>query len=252
MSVARSRRGAGWAALLLVCALAAGCGAGTTATAVRPSDPATAEARAVAFAHAVNLRAGDLAGYFGSGAETQEPKPGRYDLEYHGCLRAGGPARGTAAISSPELAAGRAFDSRLVISRVEVWPTAGLVALHEARSHGARGRACLVAFLDATHAQTNRERAGRGQIGPFTIKFVSYPLPGVTSSFLTRIDETRLRRNGSVLLQIYRDLYGFATGRAEVELEAIGFSHPVPAVTEKAALARLLARARANAGKLPR
>ncbi len=238
--------------MLLACCLPAGCGAGATATAVTASDPPTAEARAVAFAHAVNLRAGDLVGYSSSGGETEEPKPGRYDLEYHRCLGAAGPARGIAAISSPELAAGRRFDSKLVISRVEVWPTPGLVALHEARSRGPRGRACLVRFLEATHAQTNREREGRAQIGPFTVEVASNPLPGVTSSSHTRIDETRLRRNGSVLLHIYRDLYGFATGPAEVELEAIGFSHPVPAVTERAALRKLLDRARANATNLPR
>ena len=64
------------------------------------------------------------------------------------------------------------------------------------------------------------------------------------------MDETRLHRNGAVFFHVYRDLLGFTSGPAEVELEAIGFVHPVPARTEKQALRILLERATANAGDL--
>ena len=84
------------------------------------------------------------------------------------------------------------------------------------------------------------------QIGPFTIVTVHTPLPGVSHSFRTTINETRLLRTGAIRAHVYRDILGFTTGPAEIELEAIGVGHPVPAATEEKALLLLLARARAR------
>jgi hypothetical protein len=133
-----------------------------------------------------------------------------------------------------------------VKSTVEVWPTPALAASNNSPSHKARARACFVRFLEAFHRRTNRERKGRMQIGPFTIATVPNPLPGVSNSFLTTIDETRLLRSGAIRAHIYRDIFGFITGPAEIELEAIGFGHPVAASTEAQALHLLLDRARAS------
>jgi hypothetical protein len=81
---------------------------------------------------------------------------------------------------------------------------------------------------------------------------VPNPLPGVSHSFLTKIDETRLLRTGAIRAHIYRDIFGFITGAAEIELEAIGFGHPIPAPTEKNTLRLLYGRATANATYLRR
>lgn len=241
--------GARSAAILLAAGLLAGCG-GAAASVVGvtlPTSRQVTKAQAVAYAHAVNLRAGDLPGFTSTGSETEAPKPGRYSLEYSRCRGGVNPARRIAEVFSPEFSAGRAFYGKIVRSTVEVWPTSAIVALNNTRLHSSRGRACLVRYLEAVDKQIDRERKGREQIGPFTITIVPNPLPGVSHSFLTKIDETRLLRTGAIRAHIYRDIFGFITGPAEIELEAIGFGHPIPAPTEKEALRLLYGRATANA-----
>jgi hypothetical protein len=242
------RPGAVRSAVLLAAALLTGCGgvaASATSVALPTSGPVT-EAQATRYAHAVNLRAGDLPGFTGTGGETEGPEPGRYDLQYRRCLGGTDLARRIAAITSPEFSAGRAFHAKIVTSTVEVWPTPAIVALNNARSHSHRGQACLIRFLDAVHTKIDRERKGRMQIGPFTLAITPDPLPGVSNSFLTTIDETRLLRTGAIRAHIYRDILQFTTGPAEIELEAIGFGHPIPVPTEKQALRLLLGRATAR------
>jgi hypothetical protein len=235
-------------ATLLMSGLLAGCG-GTGGPVVNVKPPASGpitKTRAVAYAHAVNLRAGDLPGFTSSGSETEAAKPGRLALEEIRCSDGVSPAHRIVKLESTEFSAGRAFYSKIMKSTVEVWLTPALVASNNSPSHKSRARACFVRFLEAFHKRTNRERKGRMQIGPFTITTVPNPLPGVSNSFLTTINETRLLRTGAIRAHIYRDIFGFITGPAEIELEAIGFGHPVPASTEAQALHLLLDRARAN------
>lgn len=217
----------------------------------RTSGPLT-KAQAVMYAHAINLQPRDIPGFTSIGSETEAPAPGRYALEYSRCRGGVSSARRIANIQSTEFSAGSAFYGKLLKSTVEVWPTPALVALNNNRSHSARGRACLVRFLEAVHAQINQERKGRRQIGPFTITTVPNPLPGVSHSFLTTIKEAWLLRTGAVRAHIYRDIFGFITGPAELELEAVGVGHPVPALTEEKVLLLLLGRARANTTYLQR
>jgi hypothetical protein len=240
--------GAARSAILLAAGLLAGCG-GTAASVVAVTPPASGpitKPQAVAYAHAVNLQAGDLPGFTSSGSETEEPKPGRLALEEIRCSGGVSPARRIARMESTEFSAGRALYSKIMISRVEVWPTPALAASDNSSSPS-RARACFVRFLEALHKRTNRERKGRGQIGPFKLIRVPNPLPGVSESFLTTINETRLHRSGAIFFHVYRDMFGFTTGATEIELEAIGIGHPVPAATEEKAVLLLLARARANA-----
>jgi hypothetical protein len=235
--------------LLLAAGLLVGCG-GAAASLVSPTRPTSGhvtKAQAIAYAHAVNLHAGDLPGFASIGSETEAPKPGRYALEYSRCVGGVNSARRIATISSPEFSAGSGFYSKIVKSTVEVWPTPAIVAVNNKRSYSSHGKGCLVHFLKMVHRQINRERRGRAQIGPFTITIVPNLLPGVSHSFLTKINETRLLRTGAIRAHIYRDIFGFTTGPAEIELEAIGVGHPIPAPTEKEALRLLSGRATTNA-----
>ncbi len=235
--------------VLLLGGLLAGCGGVATSNA-RVAEPTVTRAQAVSYAAAVNLRPRDLSGFSGLGREVEVPPPGPNDLEYARCTGAADPADRVAAIASPEFSAGRGFGSRLIKSSVEVWPTEAIVALDKARSKSPHGRACLLRAFEAIHRKINREHKGQMRIGPFTITTMPNPLPGVTGASQTRLDETRLHRNGAVFFHVYRDLLGFTSGPAEVELEAIGFVHPVPARTEKQALRTLFERATANAAGL--
>jgi hypothetical protein len=230
-------------------ALLTGCG-GTAPSVVGVTPPTSGpitKAQAVAYAHAVNLRAGDLPGFTIDESEMEAPKSGRYDLEDIRCRGGVNPARRIAKIDSTELSAGRALYGKVMRSIVEVWPTPVLVVSNHTTSHSPRGRACLVREIETVNKQIDRERKGRMQIGPFTITTVPNPLPGVSHSFLTTINETRLLRTGAIRAHVYRDIFGFVTGPAEVELEAIGYGHPVPTATEARALQLLVDRATAHA-----
>jgi hypothetical protein len=231
--------------------LLTGCG-GTAASVVGVTPPTSGsitKAQAVSYAHAVNLQPGDLPGFTSSGSETEAPKPGRLALEEIRCSGGASPARRIAQIESTEFTAAikRAFYGKIIKSTVEVWQTPALVASNNSPSHKSRARACFVRFLDALHKRTNQERKGRMQIGPFTITTVPNPLPGVSHSYLTTINETLLLRTGAIRAHMYRDIFGFTTGPAEIELEAIGFGHPVPSSTEAQALQLLVDRATAHA-----
>jgi len=245
-----------WSAILLATGLLAGCGS-TAAPVVGVTAPASepiSKAQAVAYTHSVNLRASDLPGFRTIGSEAELPEPGRYGREAIRCNGGVNPPRRIVQVHSAEFTGGSAFYGAVVKSTVEVWPTPTLVALNTVRSHSPRGRKCLVRFIEAVNKQINRERDGRRQIGPLTINIVPNPLPGVSHSFLTTINETRLLRTGAIRAHIYRDVFGFVTGPAEIELEAVGFGHPVPTPTETKALLVLLDRATANAvytGKVP-
>jgi hypothetical protein len=241
-------------AVLLATGLLAGCGSANApvAHAIAPAPEAITKAQAVAYTHAVNLRAGDLPGFSTIGSEAEAPEPGRYGRQAILCSRGVNSPRRIVQVHSAEFTAGRALYGEVLKSTVEVWPTPALVALNNVRSHNARGQRCLKRFLEADHKQINRERDGREQIGPFTITIVPNPLPGVSHSFLMTINETRLLRTGPIRAHIYRDVFGFIAGPAEIELEAIGLGHPVPTPAEAKALLVLLDRATGNASHFHR
>jgi hypothetical protein len=211
-----------------------------------PTSTLVTKAQAVMYAHAVNLRASDLPGFTSSGSETEAPNPGHLALEEIRCSGGVSHPRRIARIESTEFLAGLGFNGKIMKSAVEVWPTPALVALNNSPSHKSRARACFVRFLIALHRRINQERKGRMQIGPFTITTAPHPLPGVSHSFRTTVNETRLLRTGAIRAHIYRDIFGFTTGPAEIELEAIGFGHPIPYSTEAQALQLLLHRATAH------
>jgi hypothetical protein len=209
-------------------------------TGVPPTSRPTTKAQALAYAHAVNLRPSDMPGFTSIGSEAEAPEPGQYGLQAIRCGGGVNPARRIVQAHSAEFSAGRAFYGKVVKSIVKVWPTPALVALNSVRSHSSRGRRCLARFLESVHKRLNHERKGRRHLGPFNITIVPDPLPGVSHSFLTTINETLLLRTGAIRAHIYHDIFGFVTGSAEIELEAIGFGHPIPTPTEAKALLLLL------------
>ncbi len=229
---------------LLMSGLLAGCGAASAVGTSTSASGPISNAQAVAYAHAVNLRAGDIPGFASHGAELEAPKPGRLALAEIRCSGTTNPARRIARIESAEFSAGRGSHSELVKSAVEVWPTPTVVAVNNGPHHRSRSRVCFARFLRALHHRMNVER--KGQIGPFTITTAPIPLSGAVNGSLTRVDETRLLGTATLRAHIYRDILGFTTGPAEFEVEAIGFGHPVPASIEVRTLQLLLDRATAH------
>lgn len=236
-------------AIVLVSGLLAGCGSATPAARVG-TPAALARSRALTFARVVNLKSDDLPGFVGAGSEAEPPAAGPIDLAQDRCTGVLSASLRVAKVSSPEFSAGRGLHAEILKSTVEVWPTARDVVFNSARSETRHGEACLVAALRAARRKINLERRGRMLIGPFTVATVPEPPPGVSHSFLLKIDETRLHRSGAVFFHVYRDVFGFTSGPSEVELEAVGFGHPVPTRTEQRALRSLVGRTRASADSL--
>ncbi len=228
--------------------LAAGCGGGSSASGDRGALGASAtitKARAVAYAHAVNLRATDVPEMSPGSPERTAPTPKRSTFEFVRCYGGVSPGRVVLQMHSPEFSVGHGARSQLEESEVEVWPTSGLAAHNFAANHTARYRACFVRFREAENKNLNKGRAGKVLYGPLTVSALPAPLPGVAQSFGFRIAQSLLR-DGQLRLRIYHDVFGFLVGPAEVELQATGFSRPVPSATEKRLLSLLYSRANAN------
>lgn len=234
---------------LLACAgIVAACAGsnGSIATDTHATDAPLSHSSAIAYAHAVNLRAADVPGMSAESAEgelPQTPSSQRSSSAFTRCFGGVGANARLAKVHSPEFSAGHGAHSQLVQSTVEVWPSASLATRNNAKFFSARGRACFVHFLEATHKQLNKHRAGELQYGPLRIATVAAPLPGTSDGHLTTINETRTH-NGHVRIHIYQDIFSFIIGPAEIELEAIGFSKPVPTATDERLLSLLLDHAK--------
>jgi hypothetical protein len=179
-------------------------------------------------------------------AEIKETAAGkRSGAEFVRCYGGVSPARRLLKIRSPEFSAGRAAQGQIIQSTVEVWPTSALAARNNAAYFSSRGRTCFLRELTSLHRQLNKQRAGKLQFGPLRIGTLPDPLAGVSHSYLRTIAET-LERNGQIRVHIYRDIFTFISGAAEIEPEATGYSQPVPTATEERLLLLLVSRAEAS------
>jgi hypothetical protein len=236
-----------WCALVVAGSTLAGCGggSGTSAAGASQTSAPITKAKAVAYADAVNLGAGDVPGMSIEAPKGEDPAPARPAFEFARCFGGVSPAGRIVKIHSPVFSAGRAAHAQLVEASVEVWPTPGLAARNTATFLSPRGRACFLRFREASNRQLNQRGAGWLQRGRPTVATVPNPLPGVSQSFLRTIAQPLLR-GGRIRLYLYHDVFTFISGPAEIELDATGFSHPVPSATEKRLLLLLLSRAKAN------
>jgi hypothetical protein len=230
--------------------LLAGCGGGAGASAASATPQAATpitKAQATGYAHAVNLRAADVPGLASFSSEHELPAPQRLDFEFARCIGGVNPARAIVNTLSPQfsLSGGPAAQAQFEESRVQVWPTPGLAANNYAAYQSSRGRSCFLRDLEASREQLNRQHPEQFQHGRPTVVTVPITLPGVRQSFL-RTKVVPLFRGGRLRIRIYHDVFTFIYGPAEIELEATGFSHPVPSGTEERLLLLLLSRAKAS------
>jgi hypothetical protein len=232
-------------------ALVAGCGGTSTTTAtdsgsvLAPNTPIT-RALAIAYAHAVNLRAADVPAMSGAGSAegelAQTPSRSRSNTEFARCYGGVSPSARLVKIHSPEFAAGPAAQSQIVRSTVEVWPTAALAARNNAAYFSSRGQRCFLRYFEAARQQLKR-RDPKLHLGPLRVATVAAPLPDASDGRLRTVNDDR---DGHVRIHIYHDIFTFIVGPAEIELEAVGFSNPVPSASEERLLSLLLKRATAD------
>lgn len=176
---------------------------------------------ALAFAHAVNLRASDLPELESTAPEAAAPTPGTTAFGMARCDGGISPARILVNIRSVLLSSGDQHDWSGVRSRVTVMPNEALARRNLAAFSSPRGRRC------ARQPGTS-------------VSALSFPLPGGVHATGQRII---VPSAAPVHEPSYHDIVGFVYGPAEIVLTATGYSHPVATQTEQHLLDVLYRRA---------
>jgi hypothetical protein len=238
--------------------LPSGCGGGNSSSgsttagsaAARIAAPsAAARAHAAAYAHAVNLRAGDVPGMISRVREHRAAAP---PLGAAVARCAGGVSRPdqiigirsprfrnrTPALRPGQSAASTRLSTEALTSEVYVMRSEALARQDVAAAASARARACIVSI---------RKRAEAGGFEHHVqVSALHVPLAGA-GAYGVRISGVEAGEHGSSGgTRIYADTYGFALGRAEVVLRASGVGHPVKPSTVDRLLAVLYSRAKAH------
>ncbi len=214
--------------LLALTVVLPGC-AGAQASAPTTATVAVTKASAVAFAHAVNLRASDQPAMEAVAPERAAPSPDATAFEFARCDGGISPARIVANIRSTLLSTGNEREQRLVRSRVTAMPSEALA------------RRNLAAFTSPRGLHCERHYGGT------SISRLNVPLAGGTHAFGQRIVAPS---GGPTHVLGYHDILGFVCGPAEIVLTAAGFSHPVASQTEQQLLDVLYRRAAEARGEL--
>lgn len=227
------------ASFLLSTAVLTGCGAQATAGSQTPPT----HAAAVAFARAVNLRPGDITGMTTavyangeSSRETDVPPPNASEDRIARCYLGHAPTLPVARLRSVELSsAGPASLSRIATSEVEALPTEAAAERELALYSTPRGERCIAANLP--HAK---------RFGKPTITRLADRLPAGARGFGLRVATPLLNLSRHRHITIYKDVFGFVCGPADIQLTATGFTHPLPSATEQHVLLLLYRRASEN------
>ncbi len=204
-----------------------GC-AGAHASAPTTATVAVTQASALAFAHAVNLRASDQPAMQAVAPEGAAPSPGAPAFALARCDKGISPDRIVINIRSTLLSTGGEREQRLIRSRVTVLPSEALARRNLAAFSSPRGLRCA-------------RRSGT------SISKLSIALPGGLHATGQRIIAPSA---GPTHELGYHDIVGFVYGPAEIVLTAAGFSHPVATQTEQQLLGILNRRAAEARGEL--
>jgi hypothetical protein len=243
-------------AFLAAAICASGCGSGSSSTssqAAAGTSRATeapgsiGKARAIAYAHQVNLIAADVPGSRVISQEREAKAPSAAAQEFARCAGAASPERQVADIQSATFVLGRPIEATRVRSSIEVFPTASLAAHNYAAIRSARGRACLARLLPQAVQSTPTRRARL--LGPTTVSFLPSLLPPGQKSFGVRLQTTVIATSSlgkQIRLAVFLDAFDLHSGPVEITLQATSTAHPVPAATERRLLSVLYGRAEAN------
>jgi hypothetical protein len=223
-------------------ALATGVSVNRSASGARTAS--ITKVQAVAYARAVNLRAGDVPAMAVTGPGKSE---GIRQRRSSGALArcAGIVSQGQqfVDISSPTFIGGRALEQEQISSGVSVLSSAAVAALEFAAIRSARGRACITSFAER---ELSSESRGLLHYVRLVAAPLRAPLAGIDASFGLRLTVILAAPRGGHRFYLYLDFLGFRDGPAEISLNASGFSHPVSSATERRLLSTLYARARAH------
>jgi hypothetical protein len=207
----------------------------------------TARGRALAFARAVNLRAGDLPGFQSAPRESERSTPTqkRQNRELQHCVGAG---LGSGAGPDPlaELSS-ESFQRKASIAQVSV---SSSVTVHRsgASAHkeleaiqNPHTHTCFTHYFEGLFTGPAYKGA---TIGHVSLESGTPPAPGTSGSFGWRLRASL--EVHSVHIPFDFDILGFFYGQSEVTLMSTGVAVPFPAATEQQLFLLLLSRAKAQ------
>ncbi|HEY1833379.1 MAG TPA: hypothetical protein VGG08_02995 [Solirubrobacteraceae bacterium] len=234
------------AALAVVLLLATGCGKQNIDTG---SEGLVGKSSALAFARAVNLRAGDLEGAPAGDAERDVSHTSAASARFARCAGGTDPQRRLINVRSVALRLPGAGASLAEFkSSVEVMPSAALAARTFAADSSSRGRACLSRLLPGV----------LGKTGARTKSISSLPavkLANGQRGFGVRLVLALRQRSPTgqlVSLPVYLDVYELLQGPAEIGLTSSRTLRPPPSGVEHELLTLLSERAARNRALISR
>jgi hypothetical protein len=244
-------------------ALMAGCGgsnSSTTSSSSRAVGTVT-KSQATSYAHAVNLKPGDVPELTPVGAEKEvSPKPSGEEAAR--CAGAESRYRRVADVNSARFRGASVSPRETLTSEVAVWPTAGTAERNAAAEVGTRGRACTRHLLERLAIRTMTTRV---RIAHLSVAWLPAPLHGAKDSFAARVTlslaaegpraapgassavlESPAASARTAQLRVYLDELGFVSGPAQISLTALSVKRPPSSATEHRLLALLYDRAQTH------
>ncbi len=219
--------------------------------------PVPTQARASAYAHAVNLRGYDVPGMTEVTREAPTRDRGYWEA-FTRCTGERRPASAVAAVHSPAFRYSYRGDYQLVYSAVAVLRSGALARLYMRALESGRARACMAGgYEHLLRAHTARD--GQRHLGPARLTRLPTPAPPsyrgsapyrATAVRLTLQDSYPTPGGGHAQLPLYIQGFAFAWGRAVVELTSITLEHPFPAANERFLESQLLGSAEASEASL--
>ncbi|HEY2398573.1 MAG TPA: hypothetical protein VGH78_06235 [Solirubrobacteraceae bacterium] len=246
-----------------VCALIViGCGSGqssvkTAAVPSRTSAPKSAEtaaslhaarltrARALAFAHAVNLTTADVAEARVSKKRHGHRSPPWWERRgFERCVGVPAQEHELAAVESPTLLRGHELETEWISSEVTVATSVGTASRAFQALRRPAARRCLARLVTKALSRIAIQNA---HWGPAAIYALPVPVPLGNSSLGLRIALTVNVPAVEVTMPAYVDVLGFARGPAEIVLATVSLTQPVPTAVEHELVSTLAARASSHA-----
>jgi hypothetical protein len=202
---------------------------------------ARAQAKARAYARAVNLRAEDLPGFRLSTAHEHAAGARHLELELLRCVGSQSTPKALAEAGSGDFERRVSIVSVSVSSEVTVARTPALAARQLAAYRSGRLPGCLSHYFGRL---LESQKAHGARISPVSVRKGSPPAPGATGSYGLRFKATVTLHD--LHIPLYVDILGFVDRSAEVSLLATGIPEPLPARAEEQLFTLLLQRARSH------
>ncbi len=194
------------------------------------------KAQALAYAHAVNLRAADVPGTQASGIEREHPRDGQLAR----CIAFAHPGN-IAEIRSPSFESKEPGEYLGVASEVNVLPSSAAAARVVAAFHTHRAQTCIERIVEHSLSKLNTNRVQPGKPSS-TWTFAN--IPGTEGSYAARIVMPISSVRTGISTSYYIDVLGFASGPAVVELLVASIPQPYSSASEEQLFSLLLSRAK--------